>query len=62
VLFTVAIIVMVSVILPTGTLSALVELVLASSGALVLYVTFAKALGVTELIDLASSFSRRLGR
>jgi murein biosynthesis integral membrane protein MurJ len=62
VLFTVAIIVMVSVVLPTGTLSALVEVVLAGSGALVLYVTFAKALGVTELIDLASSFSRRLGR
>jgi putative peptidoglycan lipid II flippase len=62
VLFTVAIIVMVGVVLPAGTLSALVEVVLAGSGALVLYVTFAKALGVTELIDLASSFSRRLGR
>jgi putative peptidoglycan lipid II flippase len=62
VLFTVAIIVMVGVILPTGTLSALVEVVLAGSGALLLYVLFAKALGVTELIDLTSTFSRRLGR
>jgi putative peptidoglycan lipid II flippase len=62
VIFTVAIIVMVGVVLPAGTLSALIEVVLAGSGALVLYVTFAKALGVTELIDLASSFSRRLGR
>ncbi|MEP7026128.1 MAG: lipid II flippase MurJ, partial [Actinomycetota bacterium] len=62
VLFTAAIIVMVGVILPAGTLSALVEVALSGSGALLLYVLFAKALGVTELTDLVSTMGRRLGR
>jgi putative peptidoglycan lipid II flippase len=62
VIFTVAVIVTVGVVIPAGTLSALVEAVVASIGALLMYVMFARALGVAELADLTATVSRRFRR
>jgi len=62
VLFAAAVSVMVGVVVPAGTLSALTTVVLGGSGALLLYVLFAKALGVAELTDLSSTVSARLRR
>jgi murein biosynthesis integral membrane protein MurJ len=62
VLFCLAWIVMVGVLIPAGTLSALVEVSVAGIGALLLYVMFARALGVAELNELTSSVTRRLRR
>jgi putative peptidoglycan lipid II flippase len=60
VLFAAAVTVMVGAVVPAGTLAALIIVVLSGSGALLLYVLFAKALGITELTDLSSSVTARL--
>jgi putative peptidoglycan lipid II flippase len=62
VLFAAAVSVMVGAVVPAGTLSALITVVLGGSGALLLYVLFAKALGVAELTDLSSTVTARLRR
>ena len=62
VLFCLAWIVMISVLLPEGTLAALIQASVAGIGALLLYVMFARALGVTELTELTSSVTRRFRR
>ena len=43
---------MVGVLIPEGPLAALIQASVAGSGALLLYVLFARALGVTELTEL----------
>jgi len=60
VLFAAAVTVMVGAVVPAGTLAALIIVVLSGSGTLLLYVLFAKALGITELTDLTSSVTTRL--
>jgi putative peptidoglycan lipid II flippase len=55
-----AVTVMISAVLPAGTLAALIIVALSGSGALLLYVLFAKALGVAELTDLSSTVTTRL--
>jgi putative peptidoglycan lipid II flippase len=60
VLFAAAVTVMVGAVVPAGTLAALIIVALSGSGALLLYVLFAKALGVAELTDLSASVTARL--
>jgi putative peptidoglycan lipid II flippase len=60
VLFAVAVTVMVGSVVPAGTVAALIIVTLSGSGTLLLYVLFAKALGITELTDLSSSVTTRL--
>jgi putative peptidoglycan lipid II flippase len=62
VIFAIAVSVMVGAVLPAGTIPALVTVALGGSGALLLYVLFAKALGVAELTDLSSTVGARLRR
>jgi putative peptidoglycan lipid II flippase len=62
VIFAAAVSVMIGAVVAAGTLSALITVVLGGSGALLLYVLFAKALGVTELTDLSSTVGARLQR
>jgi len=61
-IFAIAVSVMVGVVLPTGRLGALVTVTLAGCGAFLLYVLFAKALGVAEISDLAGTMRARLRR
>jgi putative peptidoglycan lipid II flippase len=58
--FALAIMVMVGAIIPGGTLAALTTVVIGGAGALLLYVTFAKAIGVPELDDLIGTVRSRL--
>jgi putative peptidoglycan lipid II flippase len=60
VLFAAAVTVMVGAVVPAGTLAALIIVALSGSGALLLYVLFAKALGVAELTDLSATVTARL--
>jgi putative peptidoglycan lipid II flippase len=62
VIFAIAVSVMVGVVLPAGRLGALVTVALAGCGAFLLYVLFAKALGVGELSELAVTVRGRLHR
>jgi putative peptidoglycan lipid II flippase len=62
VLLAAAVSVMVGSVVPAGTLSALITVILAGSGALLFYVLFAKAFGITELTDLSSTLGARLRR
>jgi putative peptidoglycan lipid II flippase len=52
---------MVGVILAPGPLFGLITVVLGGSGALLLYVLFSRALGVTEVTDLGGTLKARLG-
>jgi putative peptidoglycan lipid II flippase len=52
---------MVGVILPPGPAFGIVTVIIGGSGALLLYLLFAKALGVTEVTELASGLRTRLG-
>jgi putative peptidoglycan lipid II flippase len=61
-LFAIAVSVMIGVILPAGHLSAVVTVTLASCGALLLYVMFARALRVGELADLTETVTARFRR
>ena len=53
---------MVGVILPPGPAFGIVTVVIGGSGALLLYLLFAKALGVTEVTELTSGLRTRLRR
>jgi putative peptidoglycan lipid II flippase len=61
-IFALAVSIMVGAILSHGRLGALVTVTLAGAGALLLYVLFAKALGVSEVTDLTGSVRARLRR
>ena len=61
-IFALAVSIMVGAILSHGRLGALVTVALAGAGALLLYVLFAKALGVSEVTDLTGSVRARLRR
>ncbi len=60
VLFAAAVTVMIGAVVPAGTLAALITVMLSGSGALLLYVLFAKAFGVAELTGLSSMVTARL--
>jgi putative peptidoglycan lipid II flippase len=60
--FALAITFAVGVVFPPGPVFGIVTLIFGGSGALLLYVLFAKALGVTELADLTAGLRARLGR
>ena len=53
---------MVGVILSAGPLYGLITTVIGASGGLLLYVLFARALGITEVTDLGATVKARLGR
>jgi putative peptidoglycan lipid II flippase len=53
---------MVSVILPAGPAYGIVTIIIGGGGALLLYLVFAKALGITELTELTSGLRTRLRR
>jgi putative peptidoglycan lipid II flippase len=59
-IFAIAVSVMVAAVIPGGRIAALCTVALGGSGAMLLYVMFAKALGVTELTDLTASVRARL--
>jgi putative peptidoglycan lipid II flippase len=59
-LFAIAVSVMVSAIIPGGRLAALFTVAVGGTGALLMYVTFAKAMGIPELNDLISTVRARL--
>ena len=61
-LFAVAVSLMIGVLLPAGHLNAIVTVTIAGCGSLLLYVTFAKALRLTELDDFTTSLRARVGR
>jgi predicted ribosomally synthesized peptide with SipW-like signal peptide len=54
------VLIMVGAIIPGGTLAALTSVVVGGAGALLLYVIFAKAIGVPELDDLIATVRSRL--
>jgi putative peptidoglycan lipid II flippase len=59
-IFAIAVSVMVGAIIPGGRIGALLTVALGGSGAMLLYVLFAKAFRVTELDELTSSLRARL--
>jgi len=59
-IFAIAVSVMVGAVIPTGRIAALCTVALGGSGAMLLYVLFAKAFGVSELTDLTASVRSRL--
>jgi putative peptidoglycan lipid II flippase len=59
-LFAIAVLVMVNAVIPGGRLGALFTVAVGGGGALLLYVTFAKAIGIPELSDLISTVRARL--
>jgi len=62
VLFAVAVSVMINAVVRGGTISAIATVVVAGSGALLLYVMFAKAFGIHEVSGLTASLTSRLRR
>jgi putative peptidoglycan lipid II flippase len=52
----------VGVVLPDGPVFGIITLIFGGSGALLLYVLFARALGITELTELTAGLRTRLGR
>ena len=60
VIFAVAVAVMVGSVVPTGRIAALFTVALGGTGAMLLYVLFAKAFGVTELDNMTTSIRARL--
>jgi len=60
--FAVAASLMVGVILPPGPVFGIVTLIIGGSGALLLYLVFARALRITEVTELTSGLRTRLGR
>jgi putative peptidoglycan lipid II flippase len=61
-LFALAVTFAVGVVVPPGPAFGVVSLILGGSGGLLLYVLFAKALGVTELTELTAGLRTRLRR
>jgi putative peptidoglycan lipid II flippase len=59
-IFAIAVSVMVGAVIPAGRIAALCTVALGGSGAMLLYVLFAKAFGVSELTDLTASVRSRL--
>src|ERR1022692_4174839 len=59
VIFAVAVTVMINAVISGGTIAAIIIVVLAGSGALLLYVMFAKAFQVDEVSDLTASLTTR---
>jgi hypothetical protein len=51
---------MVGAVIPTGPIAALFTVAVGGSGAMLLFVLFAKAFGVSELTDLTTSVRSRL--
>jgi murein biosynthesis integral membrane protein MurJ len=62
VIFAIAVSVMVNAVVATSTVSAIVIVALAGSGALLLYVLFAKAFGIGEVTDLTATVTAKLRR
>jgi putative peptidoglycan lipid II flippase len=60
VLFALAVSVMINAVASGGRIAALLTVVLGGTGAMLMYVLFAKALGVAELTDLTASVRARL--
>jgi putative peptidoglycan lipid II flippase len=60
VIFVVAVMVMVGAVVPEGRIAALLTVALGGSGAMLLYVLFAKAFGVSELTEVTDSVRTRL--
>jgi putative peptidoglycan lipid II flippase len=60
VLFALAVSLMISAVAPGGRLGALATVAIGGSGAMLMYVMFAKAFGVTELTDVSASLRARL--
>ncbi len=60
VIFAIAVSVMIGAVSPGGKIAALVTVALGGSGAMLLYVLFAKAFGVSELTDLTGTVRARL--
>jgi putative peptidoglycan lipid II flippase len=60
VIFAVAVAIMVGAVVPGGRIAALLTVALGGSGAMLLYVLFAKAFRVTELNDVTASVRARL--
>jgi putative peptidoglycan lipid II flippase len=61
-IFALAVTFAVGVVVPSGAAFGIITLIFGGSGALLLYVLFAKALGVTELSELTGGLRSRLGR
>jgi hypothetical protein len=61
-IFALAVSLAVGVILAPGPVFGIITVIVGGSGALLLYVLFAKALGVTELTELGRGLRTRLGR
>jgi putative peptidoglycan lipid II flippase len=61
-IFALAVTFAVGVVVPSGPAFGILTLIFGGSGALLLYVLFAKALGVTELTELTTGLRTRLGR
>jgi putative peptidoglycan lipid II flippase len=61
-IFALAVTFAVGVILPPGPAFGIITVVIGGGGALLLYVIFAKAFGITELTELGSGLRSRLGR
>jgi putative peptidoglycan lipid II flippase len=61
-IFALAVSFAVGVIFPPGTAFGIITVIIGGSGALLLYVLFAKAFGVTELTELGGGLRTRLGR
>jgi putative peptidoglycan lipid II flippase len=61
-IFALAVSFAVGVILPPGPAFGIITVIIGGSGALLLYVIFAKAFGVTELTELGCGLRSRLGR
>jgi putative peptidoglycan lipid II flippase len=59
-LFAIAVSVMVNAIIPGGRLGALFTVAVGGTGALLMYITFAKAIGIPELNDLMRTVRARL--
>jgi putative peptidoglycan lipid II flippase len=59
-LFAIAVSVMINAIIPGGRLAALFTVAVGGTGALLMYVTFAKAIGIPELNDLIATVRARL--
>jgi putative peptidoglycan lipid II flippase len=59
-IFAIAVSVMVGAVVPAGRFAALFTVALGGAGAMLLYVLFAKAFGVTELSDLTATVRARL--